>query len=154
MSWPTPGQQPQPYGQFPPQAGQVPPQPSPQTAQLVLNLQKPLGLGNAALIRPNVQIDNFPAPGEWGRNAYAVPPGRRLVRVSSTYMWQYGAAEQTFDIVPGETVELHYATPHLTFLSGNLGYEPQRRRGLAAIVALGVFAILAVVGAILGAIFA
>lgn len=133
---------PQPYPQQPP----PPPQPS---GQLRLVLRKPPGLGSGTLIRPAVTIDNYPAPANWGENAYPVVAGQHQVQASATYMWAFGHAQLPVVIHPGQSVTVHYSPPMITFIAGKMGFEPQPRPGsLVTWLVLG-FAVLIVVVAIL-----
>lgn len=61
------------------------------------------------------------------RRTAATPTG---FRVSSRYMWEYGAAEQQVDLAPGQSVEVHYSGPLLTFVGGRMGFTPQARPGV------------------------
>jgi hypothetical protein len=138
---------------------QYPPQPPQQFAQgqLVLNLRKPMGLGSAALISPGVTIDGFPAPARWERNFYPVPAGRRTVAVESRYLWPYGKQQQVFDVAPGQTVEVHYSGPLVSFGAGAMGFTEQPRPGkltfwliLAIPIALVVAIFVAIMASSLG----
>jgi hypothetical protein len=130
---------------FPPQ------QPYP-PGQLVLNLRKPSGWGSASMMTPQVKIDGFPAPVRWEQNAFPVVPGRHQVEAATTYLWQFGHASLPVDIAPGQSVEVHYSSPLITFMSGRMGFEPQPRPGavamwaiLAAVVLIIVFVVVVVI---------
>ncbi|WP_375424521.1 hypothetical protein [uncultured Friedmanniella sp.] len=125
-----------------------PQQPSPQTG-LVLDLRKPFG--GIGLINPVVAIDGYPAQAVWGPNFYPAPVGRRHVRVSTRYLWEYGAAETDVDVYPGQTAVVHYTPPWLTFVSGRIGPTPQPRRGAVLVGVMLVVVVLLVVLSIVGA---
>ena len=95
-----------------------PPQPPPGfgQSQLVLNLRKPFGA--LGMIAPVVTIDGYPAPARWGANPYPTTPGQHRVTAASRYMWEYGAAEQQVDLAPGQSLEVHYSGPLITFIKG------------------------------------
>ncbi len=120
----------------------------PPTGQLVLNLRKPFGLLSSSMITPMVTIDGYRAPARWEQNAFPVVPGRHAVRVSANYLWEFGAAEQPVDIYPGQSVEVHYSPPLITFMRGKIGFTEQPRPGMAvfwAIIAVPVLAVIAVI---------
>jgi hypothetical protein len=123
-----PQQQPPPYGQQPeaPKHGWQP------GGHLVLNLRRPMGLGSTALISPGVTIDGFPAPARWERNFYPVPAGRRTITVESRYLWPYGRQQLAVDVAPGQSVEIHYSGPMMSFGAGAMGFTEQPRPGRVA----------------------
>ena len=105
-----------------------------------------------SMITPKVQIDGYPAPAKYGENLFPVAPGQHVVAAHAQWMWQYGKAQQPVALAPGETAELWYATPVLTFLPGAMGASKQRHPGmmillllcgvaLAFVVALVIFAL-------------
>lgn len=110
-----------------------PPQPM---GQLVLNLRKPAGLLSSAMISPLVTIDGYPAPVQWGQNAFPVVPGQHQLQVSSNYMWKYGTADLPVVIQPGQSVEVHYSGPLVTFVRGNIGLQEQPRPGMGVFWAI------------------
>ena len=122
-------------------------------SQLVLNLRKPFGA--MGMIAPVVTIDGYPAPAHWGANPFPTTPGQHRVRVASRYLWEYGAAEQPVDLAPGQSVEVHYSGPLLTFIGGRMGFTPQSRPGAVAFgLLLGIpllVLVLAIVVGIVGA---
>lgn len=109
-----------------------PPPQQPPTGQLVLNLRKPFGLLSSSMISPVVTIDGYPAPACWEQNAFPVVAGQHTVQVASNYLWKYGAATLPVTIYPGQSVEVHYSGPLITFVGGRLGFEPQPRPGMVA----------------------
>ena len=105
-----------------------------------------------SMITPKVQIDGYPAPAKYGENLFPVPPGPHVVAAHAQWIWQYGKAQEQVSLAPGETAELWYATPVLTFLPGSMGSSKQRHPGmmvllllcgvaLAFVVALVIFAL-------------
>ncbi len=152
MSQPYPPQEGQPY---PPQGQPYPTsQPSPYApsgqGQLVVNLRKPFGLLSASIMSPNVKIDGYPAPARWEQNFYPVPAGRHQVQGSTNYLWEYGRAELGVDVAPGQSVEVHYSPPLLTFVGGRMGFEEQPRPGMLAFWIILAIPILILVLVIIG----
>lgn len=133
MSQPNPAYG-QPQGQSfgPPQNQPQGPAPTGPQGQLVVHMRKPMGWGSAAMISPSIVIDNFPANTQWEVNTFTVPAGTRHLRCETKYMWPYGQAARTVDVTPGQTVEVFYASPMVSFGTGALGFEPQERPGKVA----------------------
>jgi hypothetical protein len=106
---------------------------APPPAYVRLHLQ-----GNVLLsmITPKVQIDGHPAPAKYGENLFPVAPGPHVVSAFAQWMWQYGKAEQPVSLAPGETAEIYYATPVLTFLPGAMGSTKQRHPGMTILLLL------------------
>lgn len=147
-SAPAPGPQPQQApGPHTPQQG------APQ-GQLVLHLQKP-GMGSSSMISPSVTIDNFPAAAQWEDNVYTVPAGTRTITCEARYLWPYGQARTSINVVPGQTVRLFYASPLVSFGSGAIGPEKQERPGKVVLgVVIGLLCLVILVPILLGVIAA
>lgn len=109
-----------------------PQQPPAGQGQLIVNFRKPFGLLASSITSPRLTIDGYPAPARWEQNAYPVTAGRHVVRGATSYLWEYGAAEQPVDIYPGQSIEVHYSGPMITFAAGRMGFEQQPRPGLVA----------------------
>ncbi|GAA3683125.1 hypothetical protein GCM10022237_47300 [Nocardioides ginsengisoli] len=116
---------------------QLPPPPPPPPGYLRLHLQ---GNRMLSMITPSIHIDGYPVPARYGENVYPVVPGQHAVAGHAQWMWRFGHATQAFQVAPGQTVDIFYAAPALTFLSGRIGFEKQRTPGLVALIAL--FAVL------------
>lgn len=133
------GQQPPPpgYGQQQSYPGQQPQQQQPTgQSQLIVTLRKPFGLLSEQLISPSVRINGHPATARWGQNFYPTHAGHHQIDCASTYMWQFGPQSMTVNIPPGQSVEVHYTGPVVTFGSGKMGYEEQPRPGFVAWILL------------------
>jgi hypothetical protein len=115
-------------------------------SQLVLVLREPVG--SMGMISPVVTIDGYPAPARWGPNPFPTTPGRHQVRVSNRYLYEYGAAEQVVDVAPGQSLEVHYSPPLVTFVRGRIGFAPQGRPGLGVLIAILVALLAVVIGVI------
>ena len=98
-----------------------------------------------SMITPKVQIDGHPAPAKYGENLFPVAPGAHQVSAHAQWMWQYGKAQEQVSLAPGETAELYYATPVLTFLPGAMGPTKQRHPGMMVLLLLCGVAIAFVV---------
>jgi hypothetical protein len=98
-----------------------------------------------SMITPKVLIDGYPAPAKYGENLFPVVPGPHVVGAHAQWMWQYGKAEQPVSLAPGETAELYYATPVLTFLPGAMGPTKQKHPGMMMLLLLCGVAIAFVV---------
>lgn len=110
---------------------QLPPPPPPPPGYLRLTVQ---GNRMLSMITPSMQIDGYPVPAQYGQNVFPVPPGPHRVSGHAQWMWRYGHAEQMVQVAPGQTVEVFYAAPALTFISGRIGFEKQRTPGLIPLV--------------------
>ena len=104
----------------------------PSNGQLVAHLRKPFG--SLGMVTPRLTIDGYPAPAQWGPNAYPVAPGRHLVKGSANYLWEFGSAEQVVEINPGQSVDLHYSPPLITFIGGRMGFSEQPRPGHSGVL--------------------
>lgn len=160
MSTPPPPQGPQGYSTDPAQTGWQQPGPGsgPQASRfpggqgyVAITMLKPSGWGSASMITPLLAIDGFTVPSVWERNVIPVPVGRRHLTAQSSYLWTYGRAELDVDVAPEQTVEIHYAGPLITFMSGRMGFEPQKRGGVVPLIVVLAFIALVIVLAIIGA---
>lgn len=115
------------YGQQPyPGTGA---QPAPQQAggaQLLLHLKPAPGFLAKAMTTPKVTIDNYPVPVQWGDVAIPVAPGMHRLTVRVGYLFDFGQAILDVAPQPGQTVEVFYATPAITFMGGAIGHAPQK----------------------------
>jgi hypothetical protein len=144
---PGPGQNQQPG--YPMGGGEPYSPPSPYVAagqgQLVVNVRKPFGPLSSSMTSPNVKIDGYPAPARWEQNVYPIAAGRHQVQGSTNYLWEFGRAELLVDIAPGQSVEVHYSSPVITFMAGRMGFEPQPRPGMPVFWVLLAIPILIIV---------
>lgn len=83
-----------------------------------------------------------PIMGGWDQIPIDVPPGRHHVRVSTRYRGEYGAAETTVDVRPGETATVYYRSPALSTARGAIGSEPQRTPGIRLLWGLAALFVL------------
>ena len=120
------------------------------TGQLVLHLRKPWG--SMGMITPKIRIDGFPAAAQWGRNQFTAPAGSRRVEISVSYLWEYGRASDDVPVQPGHEVEVYYAPPVFTLMSGRIGPAPMPAGGKPVLIVLLVVLALAVVLIIVGAV--
>jgi hypothetical protein len=103
--------------------------------------------GNAliGMITPSVRIDGYPVPVKYGENVVPVHPGPHTVSANGQWMWKYGHAEQQIQVGPGETADLWYAAPVLTFMKGAMGPTKQRVPGVLGLVGVPLVIVALVV---------
>lgn len=116
----------------------VPPPPG----TIDLTLQGSMLTSNA--ITPNVRINGYPVPAQYGVNRIPMPPGRARVDISCQWLLEYGRASLEFDVRPGEAVPVYYMAPMHQFSDGSIGHEPQKRKGVAAAVVAGLGLVIVV----------
>jgi len=102
-------------------------------------------LPRRALADPGIKVSNIPISDAcWGLNEISTTPGFHRVRV---WVWRnpgrhdqypYGTAVTGIEVAPGQSVELYYSPPLIPYSKGRIGPTPQRRAGVAVLVALGV----------------
>ncbi|GAA1535047.1 hypothetical protein [Nocardioides humi] len=125
--------------------------PPPPPGHLRITLQ---GNRMLSMITPSVQINGYPVPARYGPNVYPMPPGVHTVSAYAQWMWRYGGASQQVQLAPGQTVDVFYAVPVLTFMAGAMGPTKQRTPGMLAFVLLLVVLVLIVIGLPVAAILA
>lgn len=156
-SQPPPGFQPQgfqPPGP-PPSAPPVQPATSPQGAAgqptpgfISLTVQGNVMTSNA--LTPTVLLNGHQMKTHYGENTFPVPPGTWRVEVYCQWLRRYGQAQMDVQIGEGQATRLFYAPPFHQFSTGAIGYEKQKRKGVAVFAALMVFIVLVVVLAVVG----
>lgn len=122
---------------------QQPPPPPPPPGYLRLTVQ---GNRMLSMITPSIQLDGYPVAAQYGQNVYPIAPGLHRVSGHAQWMWRYGHAEQQFQVAPGQTADVFYAAPALTFISGRIGFEKQRTPGLLALILILVAFLALLVG--------
>jgi hypothetical protein len=89
-----------------------------------------------AFFKPKVSIDGSqPAPGVWGNNFYAVPPGAHRINVWFNYLFfgKCGKAELVVQVPAGAVLPLAYRAPTwFVFSPGKLAVEANTPPGEAA----------------------
>ncbi|NYG59659.1 hypothetical protein BJ980_002582 [Nocardioides daedukensis] len=71
-----------------------------------------------------------------GQQVVPVVPGNHLVAGHGQWMWQYGRAELPVHVQQGQTVDVHYKLPMITFMKGAIGFGPVKAPGKLALVLL------------------
>ena len=94
-----------------------------------------------AFVAPTVKLNHEFLPVKYGENVYPIVPGDHTLEIFGEWMWKYGKVSRPLEVRSGETVELWYAAPALTFLGGRLGETRQRHAGALGLV---LFLVLAV----------
>lgn len=97
-----------------------------------------------ALFGPRIEVDGQQLPdGKWGPAHLPVPPGQHRVRVSTRYLWTFGAAETVVHLAPGESAPLYYKAPAFAlFVDGAIGQVPQKTPGLVALLIVSLLPVL------------
>lgn len=95
-----------------------------------------------ALTGPKVTINGYPANVRWGQAPFDLPAGNYHVRVATRYLGDFGPAEQPVAIYPGQQVVMYYRPPAIVGMKGSIGFQPQKTRGMSAIMALNMIAII------------
>lgn len=131
------------YGQQPYPG--APAQPTPQQAggaQLMLHLKPAPGFLAKAMTTPKVTVDNFPVPVQWGDVAIPVAAGVHRLTVRVGYLFDFGQAILDVAPQPGQSLEVFYATPAITFMSGAIGYQPQKTPAMVFVwISWGILAV-------------
>ncbi|MDN5726349.1 MAG: hypothetical protein L0G99_10535 [Propionibacteriales bacterium] len=144
-----PGQQ-GPGGQYSPQGGPRPQDPAPQTDGLdpstAIRLHVQGSVLTSSLIPPTFTFNghNIPISG-FGDHVIPVPPGPHHIKAAAQWMREYGQAELTANVAPGQTVDVFYAAPLHQFSTGSMGFERQRAKGKGVLFGLLGFFLLIIV---------
>jgi hypothetical protein len=96
------------------------------------------------MITPTVVVNGARMSSRYGENVFPVYAGPTRVELSAQWVRQYGQASMETVVPEGQTVTLWYAAPYHQFARGRIGYEKQRRPGLAGMFVL-ILLILALV---------
>lgn len=125
-------------------------QPSP--GFISLTVQGSVMTSNA--LTPTVLLNGHQMKTHYGENTFPVPPGMWRVEVYCQWLRRYGQAQMDVQVGEGQATRLFYAPPFHQFSTGAIGYEQQKRKGVAVFVGLMVLivaiVVLAVVGGLLG----
>ncbi|MGJ6979654.1 hypothetical protein ACSDQ9_03865 [Aestuariimicrobium soli] len=95
--------------------------------------------GNAftsSMVVPTLTIDGHRVNARYGLNTIPVPSGPHHISVVGHWMRAYGQAELDLQVGPGEHVPVYYAAPFHQFTTGNIGHEPQKKKGLGLLLGL------------------
>ena len=128
--------------QMPPPGPPVPPSHHPQQPQqpAAAPAAAPMGWlrltlqGSAltsSMITPSVSINGYRVPAQYGENVIPVYAGPNRVDVSCQWLKEYGQATLQTDVPAGGQVVAYYAAPLHQFTRGAIGYEKQKRPGMA-----------------------
>lgn len=81
-------------------------------------------------------VDGRPVEvGGAGVHDFLVTPGRHELGFSVWWLRRYGHASIDVELGPGQALEVFYAPPYGAFGKGSAGLRPQKRRGMAGLVA-------------------
>lgn len=106
-----------------------PPVADPNVGHLVLTLQG--SMMTSSLIPPTVRLNGYPVTTRYGQNVIPLPPGRWHIDVHCDWLKQFGQAALDVDLAPGQHVPVFYAAPMHQFATGSIGFEKQKRKGVA-----------------------
>lgn len=107
-----------------------------QAAQGTIRLTVQGNAMTAGMLTPTVVVSGHRVNSRYGTMDVPVWAGPNRVDVHTTWMRDYGQASLDVTVPPGGVVPVYYAVPWHQFTSGSIGYEKQRRKGLAPFVAL------------------
>ena len=97
---------------------------------------------------PAVSVNGHPVNSRFGTMDVPVWSGWNRVDVHARWWKTYGQGSIDFHVPPGAIVPVFYAVPYHVFTTGSIGHEPQRRKGLAASIAIVVGMVVAVLASI------
>jgi hypothetical protein len=98
-----------------------------------------------AFTGPKVTINGQPASVKWGQAPFDLPAGNYHLRVSARYLGDFGPAELPVAVYPGQLTTVYYRPPATIGMKGSLGFQPQKTRGMSAIMVLNVIAVVIVI---------
>lgn len=142
--------QPQPgYGPPPPPPNGGPPPPGG-----VINLTVQGSVLTNSMVPPTLTINGHRVDlPQSGSRQIPAPAGMHHLQVASQWLRTYGQAELTVQVAPGQRVDVFYAAPFHQFATGNLGFEPQAKKGKGCLIGLLAVLALIVIGSILAIVF-
>lgn len=126
-----------------PQSPHTQPPSGPPAGWIQLTLQG--SMVSSSAVPPKVRLNGYPVATAYGVNALPVPAGRWRVEVHCQWLRQFGQAVLDVDVAPGQQVPVFYAAPLHQFTTGNIGFERQKRKGVALFAGLMVFLALMIV---------
>lgn len=133
---------PQPQGQ--PGAQGQPGQPEqPPMGWIRLTLQG--SMMTSSMITPAVSINGYRVPAQYGENVIPVHAGPNRVDVTCQWLKEFGQATLQTDVPAGGQVVAYYAAPMHQFSRGAIGYEKQKRPGMAGFWVLMAVVVLVVI---------
>ncbi|MEO9222221.1 MAG: hypothetical protein ABI251_10700 [Mycobacteriaceae bacterium] len=134
---PQPGYPQQGYPQQGYQPRAYPPQvPHPGWGRLVINTGYSSMAFLLAVIGPQVEVDGMVRSTVWGDCIVDVPPGQHYVAIHTRYLGQMGRAALTAVVQPGQQVLVFYRPPAAVGMAGSIGFEPQKTRGMVAMMVI------------------
>lgn len=90
------------------------------------------------LTRPVVTLKGRSMEVEWGETPFDLPAGNHHVRVAARHHGEFGPAELSVTIHPGRVTTVYYRPPAGVWMKGAIGFAPQKTRGMAAVMTVGV----------------
>jgi len=84
---------------------------------------------------PAVDVNGTPVSFQWGQTVVQLPAGNYHVRARTRSRWiEKSAAQLPVVVHPGQTVVVYYRPSLIIWLSGALGFTPQRTPGARLLV--------------------
>jgi len=90
----------------------------------------------SSMITPTVTINGYRVAVRYGENVIPVHAGPNRIDVSCQWLKKYGEATLDTTVPEGGQVTAYYAAPMHQFSRGAIGYEKQKRRGVAGFVVI------------------
>jgi hypothetical protein len=97
------------------------------------------------LTGPKVAINGYPTNVAWEQAPFDLPAGNYHLYVSTRSLGDFGPAVLQVAVHPGQLTTVFYRPPAAIGMSGSLGFEPQKTRGMGVMMALNIVAILLVI---------
>jgi hypothetical protein len=97
------------------------------------------------LTGPKVTINGLPTNVPWGQIPFDLPAGNYYLQVSVRYLGNFGPAELPVAVYPGQLTTIYYRPPAAIGMSGSLGFEPQKTRGMGLMISLNIVAVVPIV---------
>ena len=101
---------------------------------------------NSALQRFELFMNGYPVFATWGQTSVTAPAGPHHIQCQAQYLFKYGRASIDVVLAPGQVLDVYYAPPAFTFLSGSIGLQPVKGKGFVAMWIFVGFAVAVVLG--------
>jgi hypothetical protein len=98
----------------------------------------------SSMITPAVSVNGYRVVAHYGDNLVPVWAGPNRVDISCQWLTRFGKASLELDVPPGAQVPVFYAAPLHQFSKGAIGFEKQRRPGLAGLIGMLALVVLVV----------
>jgi hypothetical protein len=99
----------------------------------------------SSMITPAVTVNGYRVSVRYGENVIPVHAGPNRIDVSCQWLMKFGEASLETTVPEGGQVLAYYAAPMHQFSRGAIGYERQKRPGMAGFAAILAVIVLVVV---------